>query len=207
MGGMPRAGGAVLLGLGLGACGGTVAPADPGMSDAATSDVAVLDAATEDAAVPDVATEDATVPDAATDDATVLDAATDDPTVDGGAACSVDGALVVAGAYVAKDGTRHWLRRSATATTYSVVPGGAPEPAVPPRLYRVAEVCSGWLLLAEVGGGASRLDWAQGGDGLHLCVRPAANAGAAKVLAAPDADNVATGCAGSAWTVLARGAT
>lgn len=187
-----RWGGAVWLALGLGACGGATVPSDAGVTDAALPDD---DGGAPDAALADLGALDATLPDLA--DMDVADAAP---------SCSADGALAIAGDYVAGDGTRHWLRKSATAATYAVVPGGAPDPAAPPRLYRIVEVCPGWLLLAEVGGGTARLDWAQGGDGLHLCVRPAASADEAAALAAPDADDTTTGCAGSAWTVLAGGA-
>lgn len=118
--------------------------------------------------------------------------------------CPSDGALGIAGDYVASGGAQYWLRKSATATTYTIVPSGPPMASAPPQLFRIRGICSTWLLLAGTDGSIERLDWATGDVALRICVRAAVSAGAAALLSIPDAGDSATGCAGAAWLSLAK---
>ena len=130
-----------------------------------------------------------------------------DAAVDAGVVCTPDGAIPIAGDYTAPDGSERWLRKTATATTYAVVPGGAPDASNLPALYRVASVCSGTgagtLALASLDGTAARLDWTNT-SGVSVCFRVAASTTAALALAPPEATNAATGCAGAAWLALTK---
>lgn len=119
-------------------------------------------------------------------------------------ACTSGGALPSAGDYTASDGAEHWLRKTATAATYTIVPAGAPDPATPPKVFRVSLVCGSWLLVEAPGSDVRRLDLAAIGGGLRVCLRPAANANAAAALSTPDPAAAATGCAAGPWTVLTR---
>jgi hypothetical protein len=84
--------------------------------------------------------------------------------------CTPGGALPIAGDYVAPNGTEHWLRRSATATTYTVVPSTGAPPAL--QLFRVTSVCTHHLALAGTSGVSARLDWTRTDTSLRICVRP-----------------------------------
>ena len=123
------------------------------------------------------------------------------------AACTPDGAIAILGDYTAPDGSERWLRKTATATTYAVVPGGGPDASSLPALYRVAIVCSGTiagtLSLAGLDGTAARLDWTSA-NGVTVCFRAAADTTAALALPPPDATNTTTGCSGAAWLALTK---
>jgi hypothetical protein len=135
-----------------------------------------------------------TLPDAAR----IPDAAPPDANV-----CSSDGALTIAGDYVAADKTQYWFRKSATATTYTVVPGaGAPSPL--PQLFRVTSVCPRRLSLAGTDGSVARLDWVNAADSLRVCVRSSKDSADLEALPLPDMASDATGCAGGPWIALAR---
>jgi hypothetical protein len=118
--------------------------------------------------------------------------------------CSTQGSIAIAGDYRAADGTGRWLRQSATASTYTVVPAGAPVPSALPQLFRVESICSQWLLIQGTDGAYGRLDWATQSGSLGICVRMVANAGAAMALTPSDPGAAATGCAGAAWTSLTK---
>jgi hypothetical protein len=119
-------------------------------------------------------------------------------------ACTSGGALPSAGDYTAPDGAEHWLRKTATAATYTIVPAGAPDPATPPKVFRVSLVCGSWLLLEVRSNDVRRLDLATVGGGLRVCLRSAANATAAAALATPDSAAATTGCGAGPWTTLTR---
>jgi hypothetical protein len=130
--------------------------------------------------------------------------------VDAGGPCPADGAISILGDYTAPDGSERWLRKTATATTFSVVPGGAPDASSLPSLYRVASVCSGTapgaagtLALAGLDGSAARLDWTNA-SGVSVCFRAAVATTAALALPPPDGANTTTGCGGAAWLALTK---
>ncbi|APR82669.1 Hypothetical protein A7982_08018 [Minicystis rosea] len=186
--------------LALGACSNVTEPAHDGGNGGADASTEPPDAGPD----PNDAGNAAPQGDSGVIDSGVIDSGVvDDAGTDGGA-CQSGGPLAIAGDYVAPDGTRHWLRRSMTATTYTVVPAGAPDPAAPPRLSRVQSVCDQWLLLAGTDGAIARLDWALDGASLSICVRAAANADAAAALPAASAGDPLKGCAGAAWTSLSK---
>jgi hypothetical protein len=130
-------------------------------------------------------------------------AATEASSDDAGS-CSTQGSIAIAGDYTAPDGTGYWLRQSATASTCTVVPGGAPVPSALPRLFRIRSFCSQWLLIESTDGAYGRLDWATVGSSLGICVRMVSSAGAATALGPADPGVPATGCAGSAWTFVTK---
>ncbi|MDF2698212.1 MAG: hypothetical protein K0S65_6595, partial [Labilithrix sp.] len=143
----------VLGGLVLAACDGDTAPADAG----GTTD--------EDASVPGK-------------DAGPKDSGTDSPVKDSGPdattpmTCTGDGALSIVGNYVAADGSQHWVRKTASATTYARVPSGKADNAKPPTIWKITQVCStekAFIATSETGK-VARVDWAQGATGLQLCV-------------------------------------
>jgi hypothetical protein len=123
-----------------------------------------------------------------------------------GPTCSGGTVLPVLGSYVDATGTEHWLRTTASATTYTRVPGGAPVPAKPPTLWRVVETCPDQKLFVAVSENATfaRVDWTQDGEGLHLCVAAEEMADVNAALAAPKSDVKAlgTGCKGGPWMLL-----
>jgi hypothetical protein len=167
------------------------ATTEPG-TDAGTTPVARSDATTD--------ASDSRWPDGGSD--TGADAA-----AEAGVVCTTDAAIAIAGDYTAPDGSERWLRKTATATTYSVVPRGTADASNLPALYRVASVCSGTtagtLALASLDGTAARLDWTNASS-VSVCFRAAANTTAALALPPPDATNAATGCAGAAWQSLTK---
>jgi hypothetical protein len=137
---------------------------------------------------------------------TVPDARTDEggkPQPSDAGRCSSTGALTIAGDYVAPDGTEYWLRKTVTATTYTVVPARATAPAPLPKLYRITMLCQAWLALAGTDGSVARLDWSGSPSSLRICVRTAAAKDVA-TLPDPDGSNDAAGCDGAAWTRLTR---
>jgi hypothetical protein len=131
------------------------------------------------------------------------DAATEAPVADAGS-CSTEGPIAIAGDYTASDGTGYWLRQSATASTYTVVPAGTPVPSALPQLFRIQSFCPQWLLIESTDGAYGRLDWATLGSALGICVRGVPGASAAVALTPADPGAPATGCAGVAWTSLTR---
>jgi hypothetical protein len=138
----------------------------------------------------------------ASDDASADAGHDPDATAADANACVAGGALAIAGDYVATDRTEYWLRKTATATTYTLVP---PPPALP-SLFRVTTVCTRYLALAGTDGTFARLDWVQGDTTLRVCVRPATSGAGVGQLSAPDGANAATGCGGAPWLVLTRAA-
>jgi hypothetical protein len=125
------------------------------------------------------------------------------PGTDGGT-CLPNGALTIAGDYVAPDGRLHWLRRSPTTTTYTIVPGGAPVPTVQPHLNRIHSVCEDHLTFTGIDQTAGRLDWSTIGGALSICVRPAASEDAAAALPPPNKSDLTTGCNGATWLSLTK---
>lgn len=154
----------------------------------------------EDGAVEDArASSDAALRDASVDGAPTADASPPDA-----GNCSNTGTLAIAGDYVAAGGTEHWLRQTATATTYAVVPGGVPTPTSLPKLFRVRLFCDHWLSLEGTGGDAVRLDWTTLSGALSICVRSVTIANAATSLSTPDANDAGAGCNGAPWLALTR---
>ena len=177
------------LALGLTACGGRVAGARP--HDGGV-DAGPIDAGWDAAGL-------APIVDAGGD------AAIEASIADAGA-CSANGPIAIAGDYTAGDGTEHWLRTSATAATYTVVPADAQVPSIVPELFRIERVCPRWLVLESTDGTFARLDWTTAGGALGICVRAATGADAAMGLAPPDPSDAAAGCGGTPWTGLTKAA-
>lgn len=121
-------------------------------------------------------------------------------------ACTGGTVLPVTGDYVDGSGTEHWLRKTASATTYTRVPGGAPVPAKPPTLWRIVETCPDQKSFVAVSENATfaRVDWTTYGTGLHLCIAAEEMPDASAAFAAPTsaADALGTGCKGGPWTLL-----
>jgi hypothetical protein len=195
-------------------CGGSSSNGHP------ATDSGLPDAA--DASPSDAAT-DATPPgsDGSVDGSDVAeDASTDTADAKGGAnaaidggseagrACSASGPIAIAGNYAAADGTQYWVRKTATAATFTVVPpatdaGDASAPISLPRLSRIKRVCPQWLGLAATDGSFARLDWESTSGGLQVCIRSTASLDTATGLAATDPSNGSTGCNGNPWIALA----
>ncbi len=167
------------------ACNGSssTTPSDAGPSDTGT--IAPL----EDGGAP---------PDASN----LSDASTDGET---SSPCSPapDGGLGPAGDYVASDGTQYWLRQSATAATFTVLPGGTPANASPPHLARIGEIGSEWLGVAGTDGTFARVDWASVDGGLLLCRRAVTSLDAAAALPGANANDADAGCGGNPWISVA----
>lgn len=125
-------------------------------------------------------------------------------------ACTGGMVLPVTGDYVDASGTEHWLRRTASATTYTRVHGGTPVPAKPPALWRVVETCPDQKTFVAVSENATyaRVDWTTDGLGqgsrLYLCIAAGEMANAAAAFAAPksNANALGAGCKGGPWTLL-----
>lgn len=121
-------------------------------------------------------------------------------------ACTGGTLLPVTGDYVDGSGTEHWLRKTASATTYTRVPGGAPVPAKPPTLWRIVETCPDQKSFVAVSENATyaRVDWTNDAAGLHLCIAAEEMADAAAAFAAPksNANALGAGCKGGPWTLL-----
>jgi hypothetical protein len=186
----------------ISACGGRVdhppgrrtPPPNTGERDASTFD---------DGGASDAAANDASEPADASNDGSPLDAGDRDATSDADV-CPSGAVLSIAGDYVASDKTEYWLRKTATATTYTVVPAGAPTPSALPQLYRVSSICPHWLSLSNTDGTFARLDWTESESSLRICVRSVPDLNEARKLPNPDAADTATGCAGAPWTELVR---
>ena len=121
-------------------------------------------------------------------------------------ACTGGTVLPVTGDYVDESGAEHWLRKTASATTYTRVPGGAPVPAKPPTLWRVVETCPDqktFVAVSEIATYA-RVDWTTDGAGVHLCIAAGEMVDVAAAFAAPksNADALGAGCKGGPWTLL-----
>ncbi len=137
------------------------------------------------------------------------DAATPDAGLDGSAAfpCSGGKPLPIFGNYLASDGTTHWLRQSASAATYSRIPAGAPASKSPPSLWLITQVCSDQQVFVAQSETSTyaRVDFAQSGDSVQVCVASQGAADPMTALAAPvSVPGSATGCQGSTWTTLSK---
>jgi hypothetical protein len=189
----------VALTLAIGACGGKswTAPSDAGLPSDSAATEPLGDGGSPEADASDDF-------DAASNLDATVDADASSDAGDAGNACSSDGGLAVTGDYVAADGTHYWLRQSATATTFTVVPGGTPSNTAPPHLARIREMCPQWLGAAGTDGTFARVDWASVDGGLLLCQRGAASLGAAAALSGADPNDVDAGCGGNAWISVTR---
>ncbi len=120
--------------------------------------------------------------------------------------CTGGTVLPVTGDYVDGSGTEHWLRKTASATTYTRVPGGAPLPEKPPTLWRVVETCPDQKTFVAVSENATfaRVDWANDAAGLHLCIAAEEMPDPAAAFAAPKSSATAlgAGCKGGPWMLL-----
>ena len=120
--------------------------------------------------------------------------------------CTGGTVLPVTGDYVDESGTEHWLRKTASATTYTRVPGGAPVPTKPPTLWRVVETCPDQKTFVAVSENATyaRVDWTTNAAGLHLCIAAGEMPDVAAAFAAPksNVDALGAGCKGGPWTLL-----
>ncbi|HEX4446290.1 MAG TPA: hypothetical protein VH044_06130 [Polyangiaceae bacterium] len=189
------------LAIGLSACGGSngaglvpdggvqLPPADASLDVTITSEASTC--ASGDPSCADADAEADAGPDAM--EASAVDAG-----------CAARGPIAMAGDYTGPDGSGYWLRQTATATTFTEVPAGAPVPSTLPRLFRITSVCAAWLVLESTDGAFGRLDWGTVNGGLGICVRGSTSADAANALALPDPGNQAMGCDGSPWTALTK---
>lgn len=154
--------------------------------------------------------EDASVPEK---DAGVEDSGADSSPTDSGSdattpmTCTGSDALSIAGNYVAADGSQHWLRKTASATTYAQLPAKGPGAGSPPPpvLWKITQVCSTEKAFIAAGetGKFARVDWVEDGTGLQLCVAIEDAVDAAAALAASKSTaGSATGCKGGPWTTL-----
>ncbi len=120
--------------------------------------------------------------------------------------CTGGSVLPVTGEYVDGSGTEHWLRKTASATTYTRVPGGVPVPAKPPTLWRVVETCPDQKSFIAVSEHATyaRVDWTTDAAGLHLCIAAEEMPHAKAAFAAPksNANALGAGCKGGPWMLL-----
>ncbi|NLY95395.1 MAG: hypothetical protein GXY23_15390 [Myxococcales bacterium] len=124
------------------------------------------------------------------------------------APCSERHDLAIAGDYVDRDGTGHWLRQTSTATTYAIVPGGPPDLDDPPELFEIARACGDMdrLVLRAADGAIHRLDYRAGQEGtLAICRRSAADAQAAIDATFASFDDLETGCDGEPIVELTLG--
>lgn len=149
--------------------------------------------------------EDASAPtkDAGAKDSSVGDADSKDATTP--LSCTGSSALDVLGHYVASDGAQHWLRKTATATTYTRVPAGQADNAKPPTLWKITQICSDQkaFIATSPTGKFARVDWAGTASALELCVPIEEAASVADVLAiGATTAGSPTGCQGKAWTTL-----
>jgi hypothetical protein len=121
-------------------------------------------------------------------------------------ACTGSGTVPL-GDYLAADGAQHWLRKTASATTYTRIPGGQPTPSKTPVLWQITQTCSDQkaFIATNEGGTFARVDWKATLDGIDLCIAIEGAADAAAAIAAPssNASATATGCNGAPWTLLA----
>jgi len=125
-------------------------------------------------------------------------------------ACTGGTVLPVTGDYVDGSGTEHWLRKTASATTYTRVPGGAPGPAKPPTPWRAVGTCPDQKTFAAPPQNATHAralwttDALQDGSRLHLCVAAEEMADVAAAFAAPksNANALGAGCKGGPWMTL-----
>lgn len=151
----------------------------------------------------------APAPDRPEDAGSKADSGSDDDGGDAsvpGHACTGGTVLPVTGDYVDDSGMEHWLRKTASATTYTRVPGGAPVPAKPPTLWRIVETCPDQRSFVAVSENATfaRVDWTTDGAGLHVCIAAEEMPDARAASAAPTsaANALGTGCKGGPWTLL-----
>jgi hypothetical protein len=195
--GGPSAATAVAMTFAVGACNGTSSATTP--SDAAPPSDTGTTEPLEGGSSP--GPDASNVPDASSDD-TSPDAGASTDAGEAGSPCSTDGGLAAAGNYVASDGTQYWLRKSATAATFTFVPGGTPANTSPPHLARIREVCSQWLGIAGTDGTFARVDWASVTGGLLLCPRSVTSLDAAATLPGANPNDADAGCGGNPWISL-----
>jgi hypothetical protein len=151
------------------------------------------------------ALEDASAPtkDAGGKDSTIEDAGGKDATPP--LSCTGNAALDILGNYLAGDGAQHWIRKTATATTYTRVPAGKADNATPPTLWKITQVCSDQkaFIATSPTGKFARVDWTGTASALQLCVPIEEAASVADVLAiGATSAGSPTGCQGKAWTTL-----
>ncbi|WP_146651793.1 hypothetical protein [Labilithrix luteola] len=184
--------GVTMLGaLVFAACGGDTQSLNP--LDGGTNALEDASAPTKDAGGKDSAVEDAGGKDAGGDAAVVP------------LSCTGNSALDIVGNYVAGDGAQHWIRKTATATTYTRVPAGKADNAKPPTLWKISQVCSDQkaFIATSPTGKFARIDWTGTASALQLCVPIEEAASVADVLAiGATTPGSPTGCQGKAWTTL-----
>ena len=138
-------------------------------------------------------------------DAPRLDAGSDAPVIEPGT-CSGAVPPALFADRVASDGTEHWLRQTATATTYVTLPHVRSRASLP-AIHDVREACGDQrVLIAETAAATfTRIDFLVGTAGaLHLCTRTDFTSSEAARAATP-ADETAlntNGCDGHAWAAL-----
>lgn len=119
--------------------------------------------------------------------------------------CTGSGILPILGNYVASDGSQHWLRKTATATTYARIPAGAATHDNPPVLWKIVHVCAdqtAFVAMSETSTYA-RVEWNESAQGLSVCVAIENAADSAAALAVPRPVPASpTGCNGGPWTSL-----
>jgi hypothetical protein len=169
------------------------------------------DAATDDAGAP--ASDSSTAPtpsDAAVDQDAAADAgANEDAGQPGGC---IDKSLdSIAGKYSDASGEEHWLRVTAKAQLYAVVPSGPAIPDALPVLLQIVEACADQRRFVATTRDEQHLraDWLKTADGLALCTTAAGSDAVETLLAnaPPDASDLVSGCYGEAWVLLTSAVT
>lgn len=137
-------------------------------------------------------------------------AGTGGDTASGGSSgsCVGDAALSFVGDFTSADGRKHWLRSTATATTYAIVPGGAATPLALPELEILVENCEdfGFFVTQRADSKFSRFDFEKEGSNLWLCAHDDAYASKQAAIDAPaaDASSLIQGCEEGPWLGLTK---
>ena len=122
--------------------------------------------------------------------------------------CLPGGTSFVAGNYTDHAGTDLLLRVNSQVATLAIVATGVANPGKPPHLYLVERACApGAAAVLRDENSYFRLDYAQMGAGLALCLSPAPTLKDALQLAPADVSHaVDTGCAGKPFQFFTQGA-
>ena len=122
--------------------------------------------------------------------------------------CSGASALSFVGDFTSNDGRKHWLRTTATATTYAVIPGGVATTLALPELEILAENCEnfGFFVTERADSKFSRFDFEKEGSNLWLCGHGEAFTSKQAAVDAPAADpsSLIQGCESGPWLGLTK---
>lgn len=127
-----------------------------------------------------------------------------------GDGCVAPNALSILGDYIEPNGDELWLRDSGKAVTLTRVTPGKPSPTKLPALWQAVRICESEsaLVLKNVEGAYTRLDFIKGTSSLTVCLAmgTAATPEAAVGLAGADrANTIDSGCNGGPWSRAVKG--